>query len=178
MRKKRKTQQALRKMKLFVLFMFLGFCTCRAMVNAQNVRIDLKMSDATLSQVLQRIEQLTEYMFIYKSEDIQAVNHLNVNAEQMMVKDVLATCLKGTGLVHVFKNDVIVIQKQGQEPEKKKSLRVKGFVYDTQKMPMPGVTVRVAGVSLGTATDARGWFAMDLPLRQGKLEVSFVGYQS
>ena len=51
MRKKRKTQQALRKMKLFALFMFLGFCTCRATVSAQDARIDLEMSNVRLSHI-------------------------------------------------------------------------------------------------------------------------------
>ena len=67
MRKKRKFQQTLRKMKLLALFMLLGFCTCHATISAQEARIDLKMSDAALSQVFRSIEQLTEYMFIYKS---------------------------------------------------------------------------------------------------------------
>lgn len=78
MRKKRKFQQTLRKMKLLTLFMLLGFCTCHATISAQEARIDLKMSDATLSQVFRNIEQLTEYMFIYKSEDVQSIQHINV----------------------------------------------------------------------------------------------------
>lgn len=164
-------------MKLFALFMFLGFCTCHATVRAQDARIDLKMSDATLSQVFQKIEQLTEYMFIYKSEDIQAIELVTVDVSQMMVKDVLETCLKGTELSYIFKNNVIVIQKQTQEPEKK-SIRVKGFVRDVNKHPIPGVTVKVIGVPVGTATDTRGWFSIELPVMQGKLEFSFVGFQT
>ena len=71
---------------------------------------------------------------------------------------------------------VIIKPAIPDEPEKK-SLRVKGFVYDMQRVPMPGVTVKVAGVSLGTATDTRGWFAMDLPVTSGTLEFSFVGFK-
>ena len=68
----------------------------------------------------------------------------------------------------------MLVQKEEKE---KKSLRVKGFVYDTQRDPIPGVTVKVAGVSLGTATDTRGWFAMELPVTSGTLEFSFVGFK-
>ena len=84
-------------MKLFALFMFLGFCTCRATVSAQDARIDLEMSNVTLSQVFQRIEQLTDYMFIYKSEDVKAIQHITVDARQMMVRDVLEKCLEIDG---------------------------------------------------------------------------------
>ena len=33
------------------------------------------------------------------------------------------------------------------------------------------------GVSLGTATNAKGWFAIDLPVLKGELELSFVGFK-
>lgn len=164
-------------MKLFALFMFLGFCTCHATVRAQDARIDLKMSDATLSQVFQKIEQLTEYMFIYKSEDIQAIEHVTVDVSQMMVKDVLETCLKGTELSYIFKNNVIVIQKLPRE-EKEKGFRVVGRVTDEKKQSMPGVTVRLDGTTIGSATNNEGIFALTLPIRKGVLIISFVGYKT
>ncbi|MEI3422186.1 MAG: carboxypeptidase-like regulatory domain-containing protein [Butyricimonas faecihominis] len=42
---------------------------------------------------------------------------------------------------------------------------------------MPGVTVKVEGVNIGTATNAKGWFAIALPMTKGALEFSFVGYK-
>lgn len=166
-------------MKLFALFMLLGFCTCRATVSAQDARIDLKMSDATLNQVFQKIEQLTEYMFIYKSEDIQAVEHVDVDVSQMMVKDVLEKCLKNTGLSYVFKENLIVIRRLVKEPDKK-ILRIVGRVTDENKKPLPGVTVIVKGFTtgLGTATDNDGRFALSVPKTE-KLSFlfSFIGME-
>lgn len=165
-------------MKLFALFMFLGFCTCRATVSAQDVRIDLKMSDATLSQVFQRIEQLTEYMFIYKSEDIQSIKRVSVDAAKTMVRDVLEMCLKNTGLSYVFKNNVIVIQKVTKESEKK-FIRITGRVTDENKNALPGVTVSVKGMTIGTATDANGKYMLRLPEMENlSLLFSFVGMET
>lgn len=42
---------------------------------------------------------------------------------------------------------------------------------------MPGVTVKVAGLPIGTSTNSKGWFVLDLPLQKGSLEFSFVGYK-
>ena len=39
------------------------------------------------------------------------------------------------------------------------------------------MTVMVQGLTMGTATDARGWFAMDLPMVAGTLEFSFIGFK-
>ena len=67
MRKKRRLQQILRKMKLLVLLTLVGFCTCQAAVSAQNSKITLSATNTTLASVFRQIEQLTDYKFIYKS---------------------------------------------------------------------------------------------------------------
>lgn len=180
MRKKRKTQQALRKMKLFALFMFLGFCTCRATVSAQDARIDLEMSNVTLSQVFQRIEQLTDYMFIYKSEDVRAIQHVTVDARQMMVRDVLEKCLENTGLSYVFKRNVIVIQKAVKDEPEKNIVRISGKVTDEKDEPLPGVTVFVKGFirGVGTSTDNAGRYSVSVPkVEKLSLVFSFVGME-
>ena len=51
-------------------------------------------------------------------------------------------------------------------------------MYDTKKQPMPGVTVKLIGTSVGTATDANGWFSVVLPVKKGQLEFSFIGFRS
>ena len=53
-----------------------------------------------------------------------------------------------------------------------------GRVVDEKKQAMPGVTVKLTGTTLGTATDSKGIFSMMLPLAKGALEFSFVGYKT
>lgn len=177
MGKKRKIQQLLRKMRTFALFMLWGFCTCHATVRGQEARIDLKLSDVTLSQVFRSIEQLTDYMFIYKSEDVQSVRKVSVDVRQTMVRDILGMCLKNTGLSYTFKGGVIVIQNS-REPEKKE-LRIVGRVTDDKKEPLPGVTVSVKGLSVGTTTDVKGKYVLKLPeMEKLSLVFSFVGMKT
>ena len=177
MGKKRKIQQTLRKMRTFALFMLLGFCTCHATIRGQEARIDLKLSDVTLSQVFKNIERLTDYMFIYKSEDVQSIQKVSVDVQQTMVRDILGMCLKNTGLSYTFKGDVIVIQNS-KEPEKKE-IRIVGRVTDDKKEPLPGVTVSVKGLSLGTATDGDGKYVLKLPeMEKLSLVFSFVGMKT
>ena len=174
MRKKRKFQQTLRKMKLLAFFMLLGFCACHATISAQEARIDLKMSDATLSQVFRNIEQLTEYMFIYKSEDVQSIQHINVDVRQTMVRDVLEKCLENTGLSFLFKENVIIIQKKTTDQEKKEN-RITGKVTDEKKDPLPGVTVIIKGTKLGTVTDVDGKYTLAVPVGNNALVFSMIG---
>lgn len=107
------------------------------------------------------------------------VTNLSVKAKNEDLFEVLRRCLQGTALSFEVNGDLVVLKLQAKtgEPEKK-TLKVKGFVFDAKKLSMPGVTVKVVGTSIGTVTDARGWFQILLPMTHGKLEFSFVGYKS
>jgi len=54
---------------------------------------------------------------------------------------------------------------------------VRGIVTDEKKVPMPGVTVRIEGTTLGTATDNKGEFKLQLPMKSGTLVFSFIGFK-
>lgn len=57
-------------------------------------------------------------------------------------------------------------------------LLLTGVVTDNKKQPLPGVTVKLANTSVGTATNAEGRFSLRLPITKGTLEFSFVGFKS
>ena len=81
MKVKRSIQVTLKKMRLLTLFLVAGLCSVHATTRGQEARIDLRMSGATLSEVFQQIEALTDYMFVYRSEDVKAVKDVEVDAE-------------------------------------------------------------------------------------------------
>lgn len=54
---------------------------------------------------------------------------------------------------------------------------VQGIVTDDKKIPMPGVTVRIEGTTMGTATDSKGEFKLLLPMKSGTLVFSFIGFK-
>ncbi len=159
MRKKRRLQRILRKMKLLACLILAGFCTCHAALNAQNYKIDLSVTNTSLTAVFRQIEQLTDYMFVYKSADIQPFQSITIDCRQTEVSRILDDCLAGTGLSYSFKDNLIVIQSHAPVHEERK---VKGKVIDMKKQPLPGVTVLLKGTNLGTATNADGIFTLTL----------------
>ena len=92
------------------------------------------------------------------------------------IEEILEQCFKGSAFVYLIEGNLVIVKEQKGKQEQVKSVRVKGFVYDTKKQSMPGVTVKVVGLPIGTATNEKGWFAIDLPLQKGALEFSFVGF--
>ena len=55
---------------------------------------------------------------------------------------------------------------------------VRGKVVDENKLPIPGVSVRLGGTSMGTATDVDGKFKLFVPADMATLVVSFIGMKT
>ena len=92
------------------------------------------------------------------------------------LNEVLDKVLKDHGYSYEVLDGVIVVRRMEEQKQEKKTLV--GIVTDQKKVPMPGVTVKIFGTNIGTATNAKGQFSLTLPMAQGALEFSFVGYKS
>lgn len=55
-------------------------------------------------------------------------------------------------------------------------IRVTGIVKDTDGQPLPGVSVRVDGTTVGALTDANGRYSLEVPNANASLTFTFVGY--
>lgn len=69
------------------------------------------------------------------------------------------------------------IAQKRVESEKEKSKVIQGWVYDKNNQVLPGVSVKIAGTSIGTSTNVKGWFRITLPIQRGSLEFSFIGFK-
>jgi TonB-linked SusC/RagA family outer membrane protein len=56
------------------------------------------------------------------------------------------------------------------------TIRVAGVVKDAKGNPVPGVSIRVKGSTVGTTTDEKGEYKINVPSNQSVLEFSSVGY--
>ena len=163
-------------MRLCVIFVFFLQFTVFANSVAQDQVISLNLKNVSFYQLFDEIHRQTGLRFIYNTNQLEKMDKLDIHAEKKKVKDVLRDALAETPFTFLFDKDVVMLVQK--EEKEKKSIRLKGFVYDTKKQPMPGVTVKLIGTSVGTATDANGWFSVVLPVKKGQLEFSFIGFRS
>lgn len=144
---------------------------------AQQKRISVSLKNVSLEKVFQEVRRQSDYRFVYGSEEIKKVILPVVELENASINEVMDYCLKGTDFIYLLENNVVIVRKRDAQVQQKKSIRVKGFVRDAKKIPLPGVTVKVVGLSIGTATNEKGWFAIELPVTKGALEFSFIGFK-
>ena len=55
---------------------------------------------------------------------------------------------------------------------------VKGIIYDSDKLPLIGATLQVAGTNIKAQTDVEGKYQISVPSASSKLIVSFVGFET
>lgn len=166
-------------MKICVCMLILGLSTLSARTHSQ-ICLTLDAKNKTLPEVFQEITRLSGYEFMYSSNELRHVGKVSVQLEDRDLSDILAECLKNTGLWYRLEDDVIIISPKLVSPQKVgEKLVVTGLVKDKGGMPLPGVTILLKGTQLGGVTDADGNFRLTLPGNtEHVLIFSFVGMKT
>lgn len=172
---KSRIKKMLLLMKLVCFGILIGLMQVHATTYGQVENVSFEQKQLTIDQVFNTITLQLKYDIFYSDDAIDVKRVVELSELDLTVDEVLHQVLEDK-FEYKFVGKTIVISPKIVEPQSK-SVRLKGYVYDVKKQPIPGVTVKITGVSLGTATDAKGWFALDLPLQKGALEFSFVGYK-
>lgn len=138
--------------------------------------LTLKMTDATLGQVIKAIEGQSRYLFINKGET-DAVKKISIDVSDASIDEVMSEVLRGTGLRYSIDGSYVIISKADAEadPEGK---TVSGVVTDSNGLPIPGAAILIAGSQNGVITDEEGRYSIEVQADVQTLEVSMLGYES
>lgn len=166
-------------MKLIVfLVLFSVMTTLATDVVSQEVQVKINVKSGSLESVLKQVRDKSGYTFFYYQKDLKGVNVTNLNVDSKSIKVIMDKVLRGTGMEYAIEDKVVIITPIKIVNEQQQKIHIKGKVTDKKGKPMPGVTVKLEGVSMGTATNVNGEFNMDLPVKKGVLIFSFIGYET
>jgi hypothetical protein len=83
-------------------------------------RINVSGKDITVLELLNQIEQQTDYTFAFNKSDFDTSRRINIDAKQVKVEDVLKAILDGTQLFYTLNgNQVIIFMVKEATPEQK-----------------------------------------------------------
>lgn len=169
-------------MKLCLLFICVFTLTLSASSFAQQERVSFDLKNVSVKVLLDEIQKQTSWCFLFNPEQTKQLGKLSLRVENETVEEVLNRILKDTDLTFKFKNDLIMIvpkEEVKDDDKKKKDIQIVGLVTDNNKLPLPGVTVIVKGLTIGTATDASGKYTLSLPKTEKfSLLFSFIGMKT
>ena len=164
-------------MRLTMYLLLLGTLHVAANTYSQNSGISLNMHHVSLREVVEELQKVTDYTFLYKNDLLETGDRLNVNVKDREIRDVLNEILSPRGLAFEIDDKVVVIRRQNSVRQQVEGVRIQGKVVDEKQISLPGVTVLVKGTDLGVTTDEQGNFRLYLPesSREVVLVFSFVG---
>ena len=143
-------------------------------------RITLKMDNAPLQEVLDAIEQQSQYLFLIDQVDVKMA--VSVNVENQPVAVALDQIFGGTGISWEIQGTNIYISRKVQTTVSGGGIGniVSGTVIDSYGTPVIGVGVIIKGTTTGASTDLDGKFSFELPegMESGTLEFSCLGYKT
>lgn len=170
------------KLKLTALFIFIAMFSTRANTYAQNAKVSLNMSNTTIAQVIQTIEQKTDFKFLYKTSDIDIDRVVSIKVKDQPIDVVLDKLFRNTETEYKVR-DTQIILKKGKELKTELIINlpketVIGVVIDENGLPLPGATVLEEGTNNGVVTDFDGKFSIKVESTSSILVISYVGYKT
>ncbi|WP_245832397.1 SusC/RagA family TonB-linked outer membrane protein [Massilibacteroides vaginae] len=171
-------------MKMTVCLLFLLIIQARADVTySQSTKISLDMHNASVEDVLNTIEEKSEFYFLYNSKLVNVDRKVNVEVSNQSIAKILKTIFDNTDVEYKVEDRQIILSNRtinlSANPisAPQQGRKVTGVVKDKNGEAIIGANITVKGTSNGTITDFDGNFSLDAP-SNAVLHVSYIGYTS
>ncbi|MGC9353213.1 MAG: TonB-dependent receptor [Mariniphaga sp.] len=166
-------------MRLNAFFLLLCFSHAWALSGySQETKLTLKMSDSKIIEVLDAIEEQSEFYFLFNQKLVDVERKVDVDVQEKSIDFILQNLFAGTNVNHMVIDRQIVLTTFNEQLLLQQQPAVSGTVTDSSGQPLPGVTVVVKGTTQGTVTNADGEYSLTSIPDDATLVFSFVGMQT
>ena len=176
----RESQKKLWKIMKLTIVLLISFMMTLSAANtySQKTRMDVNLSNATIKGVLGYIEQNSEFVFLYRSEDFNTAKKVDIELKDATINQILDEALHGEKVVYDVYERQIVIRKANELPittQQTQKREISGTVKDVKGLPIPGVSVVVKSTTIGIITDSDGNYRLSAPTDSKIIVYSFIG---
>ena len=166
-------------MKLTTFLLFLSVIGMAANTYAQGTKFDLNVKNATVIQVFDEIERVTEFGFLFKTDQMDLSKHYTLDIKDANIEKILDEVLsKDQYSYNLIDKNIVITKVSASAIQDEKSVKVSGKVTDKGGLPIPGTTVVVKGTTTGVITDANGTYSLSNIPANATLQFSFVGMKT
>lgn len=155
-----------------------SFCLNLA-VDAQS--ITLNMSNITIKQAMDELENKTGYSFVFSSKDIDTGKKVSISVDNQTIDVAIEQILRGQGLTYEIQGKNIILKKENVVKQNSiaegKKKKISGTVLDANGQPIIGANVIVKGSTNGTITDIDGKYTLEVTPGT-VIEFSYIGYMT
>lgn len=169
-------------MKLTMVLFFLAVSQMMASeAYSQTTKMTLQLKDATVKEVLNRIEEKSEFFFLYNSKLVDVDRKVSVDVNDQKISEILNDIFSKTDVVFTVVDRQIVLTNKADQTSlellgsQQSGKKVAGKVTDSSGASLPGVSVIVKGTTTGIVTDINGNYSLPNVPENAVLQFSFVG---
>ena len=173
-------KRLLRTMKIFLLLTFLTIGTCFASETySQQTSFSITTENKTVKEVINEIENNSEFIFFYLDKAIDLNRKVSVKATNQQINTILDQIFSGTENIYSISDRQIIISRKetpvNTETNQKDTRVISGVVKDDMG-PVTGANIIVKGTTNGTITDFDGKFTLENVPANAILQISYIGY--
>jgi TonB-linked SusC/RagA family outer membrane protein len=140
-------------------------------------KITISQKNASLEQIFRQIHTQSGYNVLCDASVLKNAKPVDIQITGATLNEALDKCLADESLTYIISgNQVIIKSKTPVVSSAVAPVTITGQVNDEKGQPMPGVTVKVKGTSVATATNIDGRYSIKAENGQGTLVFSFLGY--
>jgi TonB-dependent starch-binding outer membrane protein SusC len=176
-------------MKLTTVFLMFCLVSVTASTYSQSTRLNINLTDGTMVDLIQQIEENSEFFFYYQKEELKELDEINLEAQNATIMDILDKALESSEFSYSVLDRYIVVRKKGdsfgedilasaRNAAIAQQRAVSGTVTDANGQPLPGVTVVVKATTQGTVTSQEGNYTISNVPENATLVFSFVGMRT
>ena len=168
-------------MRLVMLLMLLGISQVHAgQVNSEAYnKISLKMKKSTIEQVLFKIEEKTNYVFIYNKNLINVNRLIDISVEGVSLDEVLSKVFSAQRVkFQRVDNNIIISPVYDSVVQQQQKFTITGKVIEKNGDPLAGVNVYDKdNPSKGVISSADGTYSVTINNPDAILVYSFIGFE-
>jgi TonB-dependent starch-binding outer membrane protein SusC len=163
-------------MKLLVLCLALSVFHVSGSVYSQKTTFSFNHENVTVGEVLKKIENTSDYKFLYRTDLIDINRKVNLHADNSNVEELLDLIFPHQSASFRFFEDNLIAITRNTLPDQQQ-LTVKGRVTDASSgEPLPGASIVIQGTTIGTTSNIEGEYSLVVPEPEAVLVFSYVGY--
>jgi len=167
-------------MRFAIILLILGIVQAHANdTYSQKTRLSINFSDTELVRVLDKIEDESEFFFLYNEKLLDTNRKVSIDAKNQLIGVVLEQLFGGTEVMYTIIDRKIILAPEYLTKQSDSQLRmITGTVTDRNGAPLPGVNVFITGTNQGTSTNIAGKYSIDVPQGTRSLTFSFIGMET
>ncbi|WP_439185399.1 SusC/RagA family TonB-linked outer membrane protein [Carboxylicivirga taeanensis] len=165
-------------MKLTTLFIILSVWSVSASSLAQGKKLNLSLTNASILDVFEKIEQQSEFGFVFKASELNLEKRYSINKKGKTLTELLDALFVDESINYkIIENSVIII-KESAERGVIQQFNVGGKVTDMQGEPLPGVNVyEKNNPQHGVITSVDGSYIIEVDGQDDVLVFSYIGFE-